>query len=74
MKKRRMYLVNTILWYIISAIWTFTFVMRITDDEQSFFLIFITGFTLLASLTCAIINHRNYLKEKNHPTDEPQSK
>ena len=68
MKKRKQYLLNTILWYVISAMWAITFIMRITAEEKSFFLIFITGFTLMASLTCAVINHRNYLKEKDSDT------
>ena len=67
MKKPRLYLFNTILWYVVSAMWTVTMIFRITEDEKSFFLIFITGFTLLASLACAIINHNPYLKEKNAP-------
>mgnify|MGYP003304446043 CR=1 FL=1 len=70
MKKPRLYLFNTILWYVVSAMWTVTMIFRITEDEKSFFLIFITGFTLLASLACAIINHRGYLKAKNEPAEE----
>ena len=70
MKKPRLYLFNTILWYVVSAMWTVTMVFRITEDEKSFFLIFITGFTLLASLACAIINHRGYLKEKKNPPED----
>ena len=49
--------------------WTVTMIFRITEDEKSFFLIFITCFTLLASLACAIINHCNYLKAKRSPED-----
>ena len=69
MKKPRLYLFNTILWYVVSAMWTVTMIFRITEDEKSFFLIFITCFTLLASLACAIINHCNYLKAKRSPAD-----
>ena len=69
MKKPRLYLFNTILWYVVSAMWTVTMIFRITEDEKSFFLIFITCFTLLASLACAIINHCNYLKAKRSPED-----
>ena len=69
MKKPHLYLFNTILWYVVSAMWTVTMIFRITEDEKSFFLIFITCFTLLASLACAIINHCNYLKAKRSPED-----
>ena len=70
MKKPRLYLFNTILWYVVSAMWTVTMIFRITEEEKSFFLIFITGFTLLASLACAIINHRNYLNAKKNPPED----
>jgi hypothetical protein len=70
MKKPRMYLFNTILWYAVAAMWTVTMVFRLTEDEKNYFLLFITGFTLLASLACAIINHNRYLKEKNAPPAE----
>ena len=69
MKKRKIFLFNTILWYVISAMWTVTLIFRLTADEKSYALLSITCITLLASLACAIINHRYYLKEKNSPQD-----
>ncbi len=71
MKKQKLHLFNTILWFVISGIWLITFVGRLITGTDSFFLMFITGFTLLASLACAILNLCNYLKEKNHPSDDP---
>ena len=70
MKKPRMYLFNTVLWYVVSAMWTVTMIFRLTEDEKNILLICITGFTLLASLACAIINHNHCLKEKNTPPEE----
>ena len=69
MKKRNTFLFNTILWYIVSAMWTVTLIFRLTADEPNYALTVITAFTLLASLACAIINHHNYLKEKNSAQD-----
>ena len=69
MKKLRIHLFTTILWYVISAMWTVTLVFRVTAEEKAWVLIGITCFTLLASLVCAIINHCNYLKAKRSPED-----
>ena len=69
MKKRKAFIFNTVLWYIISAMWSVTLVFRLTADEPNYALTAITAFTLLASLVCAIINHCNYLKDKNSPQD-----
>ena len=69
MKKRKLFLFNTVLWYIVSAMWSVSLIFRLTADEKNFALMTITVVTLLASLSCAIINHRNYLKEKNAPQD-----
>ena len=76
MKKLRNFRVNMILWYTISGLWTVTLIFRLVEAEKSYAILGITAFTLLASLSCAIINHRNYLKAKkeldkegNPPTD-----
>lgn len=69
MKKHRIFLFNTTLWYIVSAMWSVSLVFRLTADEPNYALTVITAFTLLASLACAIINHCNYLKEKRAPQD-----
>ncbi len=70
MKKLRVHLFNTILWYVISAMWTVTLFFRVTADEKVWVLIGITCFTLLVSLACAIINHYRYLKTKRAPEDQ----
>ena len=76
MKNLKNLRINMILWYAISGLWTVTLICRLLEEEKNTTLLGITAFTLLASLSCAIINHRNYLKAKkeldkegNPPTD-----
>ena len=70
MKKLRNFRINMILWYGISGLWTVTLILRLIEAEKNYTLLGITAFTLLASLACAIINHRGYLKAKNEPDEE----
>ena len=70
MKKLRNFRVNMILWYTISGLWTVTLILRLVEAEKNYALLGITAFTLLASLACAILNHRGYLKAKNEPDEE----
>ena len=57
MKHLRRLLFSTVLWYVVAAMWTVTLIFRVTAEKKAWLLIGITGFTLLASLACAIINH-----------------
>ena len=70
MKNLKNLRINMILWYAISGMWTVTLIGRLLEEEKSYALLGITAFTLLASLACAIINHRGYLKAKNEPAEE----
>ena len=70
MKKLRNFRINMILWYGISGLWAVTLTLRLIEAEKNYALLGITAFTLLASLACAILNHRNYLKAKNKPVEE----
>jgi len=70
MKNLKNLRINMILWYAISGLWTVTLIGRLLEEEKSYALLGITAFTLLASLSCAIINHYRYLKEKKDPTEE----
>ena len=70
MKNLKNLRINMILWYGISGLWTITLVFRLLEAEKNYALLGITAFTLLASLSCAIINHRNYLKAKKEPNEE----
>ena len=70
MKKLRNFRINMILWYGISGLWTVTLILRLIESEKNYTLLGITAFTLLASLACAILNHRGYLKAKNEPDEE----
>ena len=60
---------NTILWYVVSGLWSVNLIIKLVSHDTNYPLIALTAFTLLASLACAIINHRSYLKEKNAPQD-----
>ncbi len=70
MKKLKSLRINMILWYGISGLWAVTLILRLIEAEKNYALLAITAFTLLASLACAILNHRNYLKAKNEPDEE----
>ena len=61
---------NTILWYVVSGLWAVNLIIKLVSHDTNYPLIALTAFTLLASLACAIINHRGYLKAKNEPAEE----
>ena len=69
MKNLKNLRINMILWYAISGMWTVALIGRLLEEEKSYALLG-TAFTLLASLSCAIIDHYRYLKEKKAPTEE----
>ena len=56
-------LINTIIWGIVSVLWTVLAVWRVLDNEETLSLVF-TIITAVLSLVCFVLNLIRFVRER----------